>query len=141
MENWHGGIPRHKSRSSMNMNYNILFQRELFHHHKYFTLWLNVTHLWALFPPKLLLLGSLLKNCFDAIQPFISPLPLCNPGAILCCVFFSSSPKRHITTKKTHTHAPAMSLWALGFVPPASVLRMSNAVTVNRRSPRLRHIF
>lgn len=73
--------------------------------HKYFTLWLNVTHLWALFPPRLLLLGSLLKNCFDAIQPFISPLPLCNPGAMLCCVFFSSLPKRHITTKNTHTYA------------------------------------
>ena len=32
---------------------------------------------------------------------------------------------------KKHTHTPAMSPWALGFVPPASVLRMSNAVTVS----------
>lgn len=39
--------------------------------------------------------------------------------------------------KKTLTHAPAMSPWALGFVPAASALRMSNAVTVNPQSPRL----
>lgn len=31
-----------------------------------------------------------------------------------------------------------MSLWALGFVPPASVLRMSNAVTVNPQSAKIR---
>ena len=31
-----------------------------------------------------------------------------------------------------------MSLWAPGFVPPASVLRMSNAVTVNPQSAKIR---
>lgn len=72
------------------------------------------------FLPELLLLGSLLTNCFDAIQPFISPLPLCNPGAMLCCVFFFSLPKRHITTeKKTHAHHLRLcGHWGLSFRRP-----------------------
>lgn len=142
MENWHGGIPRHNSRSSMNMNYNILLQWELFHCHKYFTLWLNVTHLWALFHPSFCCLVHCSKS---ALMPFslLYRHFLC---AILapCFVVFSSPPYRRDTLphkKKTLMHAPTMSPWAKGFVSAASVLRMSNAVTVNPQSPRLGYIF
>lgn len=64
-----------------------------------------MTHLWAHFHSSFCCSVHCSKNVFDAIQPFISPLPLCNPGAMLYCVFFSL-PKRHITTKKHHIHQP-----------------------------------
>lgn len=106
MENWHGGIPRHKSRSTMNMNTgnNILFQRELFHCHKFFTLWLNVTHLWALFRSSFCCSVHCSKT---ALMPFslLYRHFLC---AILapCFVVFSSPPYRRDTSpqKKTHTY-------------------------------------
>lgn len=50
-------------------------------------------------PPAFVAQFTAQKNRFDAIQPFIPPLPLCSPGAVLCCVFFFSFPKRHITTE------------------------------------------
>lgn len=56
--------------------------------------WLHVTH-----PPALAARFTAPKKRFDAIQPSIPPLPRCNPGAGLCCVFFSSFPKRHLTTE------------------------------------------
>lgn len=92
MENWHGGIPRNKSRSAMNMNNNICSQWELFQCHKYVTLWLNVTHLWALFHPSFCCLVHCSKT---ALMPFslLYRHFLC---AILapCFVVFSSSPYR-----------------------------------------------
>lgn len=64
---------------------------KLSHCQKY---WLNVTH-----PPAFVARFTAQKNRFDAIQPFIPPLPLRSPGAVLCCVFFFSFPKRHKTTE------------------------------------------
>lgn len=86
--NRRGAFPRNKGGARMNMSSRILSQRELLFCHKY---WPNVTH-----PPAFV---AAQKNRFDAIQPLIPSLPLCNPGAVLCCVFFFSFPKRHITTE------------------------------------------
>lgn len=83
------------SRSTMNMNYNILLHWELFHCHKYFTPWLNVTHLWALFHPSFCCLVRCSKS---ALMPFslLYRHFLC---AILapCFVVFSSPPYRRDT--------------------------------------------
>lgn len=115
-------IPVHKSRNTMNMNYNILFQWELFHCHKFFTLWLNVTHLWALFHPSFCCLVHCSKT---ALMPFslLYRHFLC---AILapCFVVFSSPPYRRDTLpqkKNKKKETPTMSPWAVGIVPSASM--------------------
>lgn len=106
MENWHGGIPRHKSRGTMNMNTgnNILFQWELFHCHKYFTLWFNMTHLWALFRSSFCCSVHCSKT---ALMPFslLYRHFLCATLAP-CFVVFSSPPYWRDTSpqKKKHTH-------------------------------------
>lgn len=58
----------------------------------------------------------------------------------LLCFLLLLTEETHNHKKHTHTHQLCPP-WALGFVPPASVPRMSNAVTVNPQSPRLGYIF
>lgn len=106
----------------MNMNSRILSQRGLLYCHKY---WLNVTH-----PPAFVARFSARKNRFDAIQPFMPPLPLRSPGALLCCVFFSSFPKRLTTTEK-HQARPC---GRCGLSPRCPCWRTSSVVTVNLQS-------
>lgn len=79
------------------MNSGVLSQRALLSRHKY---WLNLTH-----PPAFVAQFAAQKNRFDAIQPFISPLPLCDPGAVLCCLF--SSLQRDNNHKKNPNYVPA----------------------------------
>lgn len=88
-----------------------------------------VTHLFCSLSPVLLLLGMLLKNGFDAIEPFISPLPLCSCGAMLCSVFF------FFLTKKTHhhkttqySHMPQICPLGFGLSPQHRCARTSNAL-------------
>lgn len=111
-DNWHKGIPRNKSRSAVNMNYNnfyfFFFQPEPFQRHKYSAPWLYVTHLRALFHPSFYCLAQ------TALMPFSLSYRhfLC---AILAphFVVFSSFPYRRDTQPQKNTHIHQLCLCGL----------------------------